>query len=307
MSDPDTRIREGSSLYYSLLWTDPAARQRVDLRLGMITALITTLDDVQEPQVAEKKIHWWHEELQRLNEGCARHPALKQCQESLQDQNLAQAACLDIISAVSTERFTPFTTNEAIETSQILSFRARLALLAHALSADSADLDPSTHPKMAALAFAQHEQLIRLPNLIHRGMPVFSDEMYSQFNIRPNDLAEHIRVTDDADNENEIPSNVQISAADRLKNIPVITEKPGRRKLLSQAIESNQILFNKALDNDEVKRRYRHPQMLPIWRMLVLRKHQLDLWNKHQPDLLRERMTLTPLSKLFRAWQNRRS
>lgn len=302
-----TTIREGSSLYYSLLWTAPAARQRFDQRLALIKALVTTLDDVQEPQVAEKKIHWWHEELQRLNDGCARHPALQQCQENLKNQERAQAACLDIVSAVSTERFTPFKTNEACDSSLILSFRARLALLAHALSDNPADLETSTHPELAALAFARHEQLVRLPNRIHRGIPVFSDELYQQFAIRPNDLAEHIRIADSAEHSSDSALPPQTPKVSRLESIPVVTEKPGRNQLLSYVVERNQADLQDAVNDVAVKQRYRHPPLLPIWRLLVLRKYQLDLWNKRQPDLLRERLTLTPISKLFRAWQNRRT
>ena len=64
-------LREGSSLYYSLLWTDDAVRERLLARLSLVHTLLTTLEEVQEPEVAERKVHWWHEELERLGRGLA--------------------------------------------------------------------------------------------------------------------------------------------------------------------------------------------------------------------------------------------
>ena len=57
-------LEAGSSLYYSLLWTDDAVKERFVQRLNLIQSLNSTLDDVQDPEVAQKKIHWWHEELE---------------------------------------------------------------------------------------------------------------------------------------------------------------------------------------------------------------------------------------------------
>ncbi len=39
-------IRDGSTLYYSLLWTAPAARQRFVERLELVQALSSTLEEV---------------------------------------------------------------------------------------------------------------------------------------------------------------------------------------------------------------------------------------------------------------------
>lgn len=297
-------IREGSSLHYSLLWTEAQARQRFYNCLTLVKALASTLDDVQEPQVAEKKIHWWHEELQRLSDGSARHPATRLNQEPLAGLASATMACLDIVSVASTQRFTPAQTTQASESELVRSFSARLALLSHALSGDEAHLDTSVHSPLAALAFARYDQLVRLPMLIHRGLPVFSDELYKQFDIRPSDLSEHIRVAASAAQDDSASSKAP--AAPTLKSIPIVTEKPGRQRLLAHAIECNHAALSQALQDTQTVQLYRTAPLLPLWRLLVLRKHQLDLWKKNQPDLLRERTTLTPLSKFYRAWQNRR-
>jgi len=269
--------REGSSLHYSLLWTAPDARERFLNRLELIKAMATILDEVQEPTVAEKKIHWWHEELQRLHDGTARHPATQLNQQALANLAPAQAACLEVVSVASTQRFTPPQTIELAQAALARSFKAKLALLTHALSDEVADLDSAAHPASAALAFALHDQLIRLPTLIHRGLPVFSDELYKR-----------------------------IRKSGSLNNIPIVMEKPGRKELLGHAMSSCRSAFEAAIADADCKQHYRSKPALPIWRLLMLRKYQLELWHKQRPDLLRERTTLTPLVKFFRAWQHRR-
>ena len=316
MSNPEAIVRQGSSLHYSLLWTDPAAKRRFIQRLTLINAMATTLDDVQEHQVAEKKIHWWHEEIQRLHDGTARHPATQQNQVDLQGLDGAQLACLEIVSVASTQRFTAADTHATAEAELIRSFKARLSLLAHALSESVSDLDSDTHLDGVALAFGLYDQLARLPALIHRGLPVFSDELYQQFQIRPQTLAEHIRVAESAQSDSQ-PDKTSVTLAQKatasptLKSIPIVTdksgsEKSGRQQLLAHAIDHCHDALTSAMNDAKCAQRYRSDATLPLWRLLVLRKYQLDLWQKQQPDLLRERTTLTPLVKLFRAWQHRK-
>ncbi len=292
--------KEGSSLYYSLLWTDDSARQRFISRLGLIKALSTTLEEVHEPEVAEQKIHWWHEEIQRLLAGEARHPACKPCQSALNGVAAAQAPCLAVLSAASTLRFTPPTTNAESELLITQSFTARLALLSHALSESVDDLDVESHNTCAALALGKQEQLIRLPSLIHRGLPVFSDEAYKSFDIQASDLAAHIRVTPAS-----TADDVHVKSSS-LRQIPIVVEKPGRQGLLSSAIADTHELLVKAVNNVPVSNRYRKAPYFPIWRLLVLKEKQLALWQRKQPDLLRERTTLTPIAKFYTAWRHKR-
>ena len=70
---------DGSTLYYALLKVDSTKRdQMIDL-LALCKTLAGTLHDVSEVTVAEKKLHWWHEEIERLHgqsgANSARHPA----------------------------------------------------------------------------------------------------------------------------------------------------------------------------------------------------------------------------------------
>lgn len=300
-------LREGSSLYYSLLWTEPLQKIRVLNRLALIQAIGATLHDVQEPQVAERKIHWWHEELSRLLHGESRHPAAQACQSELNHSESAQQALLEILSVASEERFKAASTPTEAQQLITRDFSARLALLAHALSNDKRDLEQNTDIAPAALALGTHEKLSKLPSLIHRGMPVFSDETYRQFKLQPTDLSQHIRLSKAVESQNDHESNtIAAGPESALQGIPVVTEKPERAALLHHAVVQCLHDFDIAIASDEIRSRFKSGPYLPIWRLLILRQAQLSLWSKKQPDLLRERMSLTPLSKLYKAWRHRR-
>jgi hypothetical protein len=302
-------LEPGSSLYYSLLWTDAAAKERFIARLSLLGSLNSTLDDVQDPEVAQKKIHWWHEELERMINGEARHPATQGCQNSFLssstlfakgDPNPIMFACLAVLSSVSDLRFTPPATMKDRNEQLVKNFTARLALLSHALSDEISDLDMTSHPAIAAEGLAKHEQLLRLPALLHRGHAVFSDETYKSHNVSPSDLASDIRVAAGSE------SNPETTVSASLSGIPITEDKPGKNSLIKAAIEDTHAALRKATILPEVSGRYRQEALLPLWRMIILRHKQLALWENKQPDLLREHMTLTPVSKLFHAWRNRR-
>jgi len=140
----------GSSLYYSLLWTDESARARYVNRLHLIQALNSTLDDVQDPQVAQKKIHWWHEEIERMISTEARHPATKACQSdiphdkeaALELHTLVSSACLAILSSVSNVRYTPPATDD--ERNEQLRNTNNCLVYQHCFTEDNLFLVPQT-------------------------------------------------------------------------------------------------------------------------------------------------------------------
>ena len=228
-----------------------------------------------------------------MHAGEARHPSTTSNQTSLTGLDSAMSACLEIISVASTSRFTPPADQQENDDYLVRSYSAKLALLVHALTDDTSTLATDTQSNKAALAFGLYDQLVRLPALIHRGIPVFSDELYKQFSVQPQELAKHIRVADSSDT----PS---------LKSIPIVTENTGRQSLLSHAVLRAYEAAKDATEDTDTQKKYRHGTTIPLWRLLVLRQQQLGLWQRKQPDLLREKMTLTPIAKLYSAWKNKR-
>ena len=275
---------DGSSLYYSLLWTAPVAKDNFLRRLALIHALASSLDDVQEPTVAEKKIHWWHEELERLAKSTPRHPACEENRELLGGNQPGIRHCLSILSSAASTRYTQSQTDDEAEELQLDSFKSRLALLSDALHNPDgkSDQPPSSANRDAlsnqtlqsdvlALAFATHENLYRLPYLLHRGFAVFSDETYDRHSLTPTTLA-----------------------AD------------GSETLLEEAISHSLSYFDQAFADESVRSEFQKAAQLPLWRLAKLRAAQLKLWRRQGTRLISERATLTPVRKLYIAWRHRR-
>ncbi len=296
-------VREGSSLYYSLLWISEDQRLRFVNRLALVNALAETLESVQEPNVAEQKIHWWHEELERLNKAKARHPATQCCQTELQNNQSAIETCMQLLSAVASERFTPCKTDEEVDDLIIRGFQARLALLSHSLSQKQSDLISDNQPQLAALGFGLHERLRRLSRSIHRGQPVFSTQTFQRFNCTPQQLASQIPATQQS---GEMPS----TSSDAFKKIPILDASSldaseHHAPLLAYAIDQVQTTLQRATQDESVQQHYQRRPLLPLWRLLILKHRQAKLWQKRQPNLLQEGLTLTPLLKLYHAWRHR--
>jgi len=270
--------QDGSSLYYSLLWTDSKAKDAFLQRLTLINALAGCLDEVQEPTVAEKKIHWWHEELERLAKSTPRHPACVKNKHSLGGNQLAIRHCLSILSSAASIRYTQSESDE--QATQLLqtSFKARLALLCDALiHPGSNDKNRDTlkntdfQNESLALGFAWHDNLYRLPFLLHRDYAVFSDETYARHATTPTDFS-----------------------------------REGSQPLLQESIEQALSFFDLALGSKNENSLFNEPALLPLWRLAKLRQEQLKLWQRQGTQLVSERATLTPIKKLYIAWRHRR-
>lgn len=297
--------REGSSLYYSLLWTDDAVRERLLARLSLIHALLTTLEEVQEPGVAERKVHWWHEELERLGRGAPRHPRTLACVDSLGGVPEAESACLELLSFAAATRYSPPATELDLIAGLERGGRAALSLLAHALSGEPADLGADAdvrHPALA-LGLGLHATLARLPRLLHRGHAVFSDERYARHRLSPADLAGHVRRRKDTPRE----SDETRPLAPTLGGVPVVVDaSASRRVLIAEVVDEASDTLQAALADADYRRVYRRAELAPVARLAALRARQLALWKDTRPDLLRERTALTPLVKLYVAWRHRR-
>ena len=275
---------DGSSLYYSLLWTQPTARENYLKRLNLIHALSSSLDDVQEPTVAEKKIHWWHEELERLAKSTPRHPACEENKELMRGNQIAIRHCLSILSSAASTRYTQSQTDVDAKELLLSSFKSRLALLSDALhhsQADADDMQTAANREALkdqiiqaddlALAFATHDNLYRLPYLLHRGFAVFSDETYDRHSLTPETLS---------------------------------TE--GAPAILEEAINHALSCFDSAFSDESLCSVLQQPALLPLWRLAKLRAAQLKLWQRQGTRLVSERATLTPIRKFYIAWRHRR-
>jgi len=67
-------FKSGSSFYYSFIFLTPPQRQAMNAVYAFCRAVDDIVDGCIEPDIARKKILWWHEELERVYASKAEHP-----------------------------------------------------------------------------------------------------------------------------------------------------------------------------------------------------------------------------------------
>ena len=73
----------GSSLYYSLLFVDPALRRSLTALHATAEEFREVVDECSDESIARAKLGWWAEEMQRACAGVARHPVTRALAEPL--------------------------------------------------------------------------------------------------------------------------------------------------------------------------------------------------------------------------------
>lgn len=267
----------------------------------MIKAMTETLLTVTEQQVAQSKIHWWHEEIDRLIAGNARHPAVQACQTELAGLQNVRQHCLNLLSAVARDRYSPAADDAELEARLQLELGAQLALMSHALLKDQRALEDDTYrfPELA-IALGKVDRLLRLPNLLHRGYAVFSTACYAEHKLTQAELIAGVRVAGVTSGSNDASGGKTVRC----------------QKLLSTAINDANQCMQKAICKPPCSLRVKHDAeasdyvnqtgMLPLVILASLRAKQLHIWQRKPPDLLRERTTLTPVAKYLIAWRCKR-
>jgi len=304
-SDEKRVATDGSALYYALLYVKEPSSTRALETLEFIQTLSNTLVDVTEGSVAEKKIHWWHEELARLAKQQARHPACIAVQPYLHSRSSMQA-CLAILSAAASERFTAFATEHEINEMILADYGARLTLLEAAMNTQ-----PVTKPQAAlhhgekpvtfqtkaeamineeeastsrstdviASSLGQFDRLNSLAKRLRYGYPVFSDERYKEYGLTHEDLLNHAALP-----------------AEKLKKV---------HSLMAGAVSDTLACVENAVDAN-AEPHLSKTTNLTVQILCQIRYAQLKLWNKRKPNLLAESVTLTPIRKFIIAYRCKR-
>lgn len=270
---PGTTPKEGSSLYYALWGVSNPQRQRALDRLALGRSLNEALLDVSTPEVAQQKLHWWHEEIDRWHRDAARHPSTQACSE-LAGDTLAREAALDILGAGADERYQPADSQDNLEERLLRSARAQLRLCVSALeNAPTQPLAPTLDA--LALGLAQHQRLARLPELLSAGQAVFADSLFHKHALQPGDL---------------------LSRESALL--------PKQSALIDDAIHLAMSRLEPGVDAAEDTWPRGHAAR-PLATLGRLRLRQLKAWSHRKTPLAQAHYSLPPIVKLWIAWRHR--
>jgi len=265
-SNLNTVIREGTALAYALAQLPPQKKADIVAILQLSHTLATMLNDVTDPSVAEKKIHWWHEELDRMQNGKAKHPLCLAVSTSQASLSTELTHWMSILSANSDEKYINAGNEETFLARLEQDYTARLQLCCLVLQKTPARLNPKW-----STGFALFERLKRFHHLHACGYPVFPDSDYALLAIEPHDLA-------NSDKHNAV------------------------KALFAKHTRAARDDLSAALDDQETALSL---GCLPIYILAYIRVAQLSSWQRQELILSEAYSTLTPIKKALLAWRCR--
>lgn len=96
----DKAAKSGSSFYYSFMFLPAQRRQAITALYAFCREVDDAVDDIADPVVAAKTLAWWREEIERTFNGKATHPVGLALQTALQHFELHQEYFLEIIDGM---------------------------------------------------------------------------------------------------------------------------------------------------------------------------------------------------------------
>lgn len=104
----DKAAKSGSSFYYSFLFLPPQQRQAIIALYAFCREVDDVVDECSDPSLASNKLEWWRAEITNLFNGNATHPVTQALQTSIKQFDLPQEHFIEIIDgmAMDLEEFT---------------------------------------------------------------------------------------------------------------------------------------------------------------------------------------------------------
>jgi len=93
-------VRSGSSFYYSFLFLPGKQRRAITALYAFCREVDDVVDEHLDEQVARTRLAWWREEIARLFAGTSQHPVSKALDKAIEDFNLPQEYFLEIIDGM---------------------------------------------------------------------------------------------------------------------------------------------------------------------------------------------------------------
>lgn len=92
--------QSGSSFYYSFLFLPPNRRRAITALYAFCREVDDVVDEGKDPQIAANKLVWWRHELSNLYAGSPQHPVTRALLPVLAEFNLPQEQLLEIIDGM---------------------------------------------------------------------------------------------------------------------------------------------------------------------------------------------------------------
>jgi phytoene synthase len=261
----------GSSFYYSFIFLPTDKRQAITALYAFCREVDDAVDDCTDPHIAESKLQWWRQEVDRIYLGTAEHPVGKALTTSLQHFSLHKEYLNEIIDGMLMD----LSINEYQTFTDLNLYCHRVAGVVGLLAAE---IFGNTHRD--TLKFAETLGLaLQLTNIIR---DVKEDAMRGRFYLPLEDI-----------------QRFSVNKADL--NKPITSEAV--KALLKFQVQRAEEYYQKAYQLLPKQDRYSQLSsliMADIYRIL-LREIEMDDYR-----VMEHQIKLTPLRKLWIAWKTYR-
>jgi phytoene synthase len=260
--------KSGSSFYYSFLFLPPERRRAITALYAFCREVDDTVDECTDQSIARIKLHWWRNEVATMYKGAATHPVMQALMPHLQAYQLEEKHLQAIIDGMEMD----------LDQTRYLDYPALQKYCWHVASVVgilSASIFGVTQPK--TLEFAEKLGLaFQLTNIIRdvgedarKGRIYLPINELQQFNVTAADL-------------------LNAKHSDRFEN------------LMRFQVERAQKVYDEAfaLLPKEDRRAQRPGLMMAAIYRTVLKEIELDGFH-----VLNQRISLTPIRKLWLAWK----
>ncbi|MBX9631475.1 MAG: presqualene diphosphate synthase HpnD [Burkholderiales bacterium] len=260
--------QSGSSFYYSFLFLPPDRRRAITALYAFCREVDDTVDETSDPIVARQRLDWWRTEIAAVFSGDPQHPVARALQPIVRSMNLPLERFLEIIDGMQMDldynRYPDFATLE------VYCYR-----VAGVVGLLSAQIFGYRNP--ATLDYARNLGLaLQLTNIVR---DVGEDARRNRIYLPLDEMARHGVAVDDI---------ILFRETDALEN------------LLAQQIARARGYYAKAwalLPQEDRKAQRAGLVMGAIYERL------LDEIATEGRRVMNERVTLTPLRKLWIAWR----
>ena len=90
----------GSSFYYAFLFLPPERRRAITALYAYCREVDDVVDEISDPGVAQAKLAWWSQEVERLFTGSAQHPVAKALAPHLGSFGITRTRLLQILEGM---------------------------------------------------------------------------------------------------------------------------------------------------------------------------------------------------------------
>ncbi|MBL4762622.1 MAG: presqualene diphosphate synthase HpnD [Gammaproteobacteria bacterium] len=181
----------GSSFYYSFLFLPPLQRRAITAVYAFCREVDDVVDECSDSDIARTKLVWWRQEIQALFQGKTQHPVTQALQPLLDDFDLAEEYFLEIIDGM--EMDLEFSGYESFADLQLYCYR--VASIVGIMAAEIFGYKNRTTLKYAkdlGMAFQLTNILRDVREDSTRGRIYIPHDELKQFGVKQTDLTQSI-------------------------------------------------------------------------------------------------------------------